>query len=238
MKTAYTIVIGLGGGDESEVIESMVGLFLGKIHGEGGPIFIDPTGFPSSSNWQNYIATKHALDKQDIESIESDDVGIYIVSHGSGNNVGGLCAADLAALILELGFRAVRKICLVACNVGNSLKATAEDDIQTGINQSYIGSLCQALHPLTPMVAGYAGFVTVAHPKYPGRIGVPAPGGGWQLKRGYGAQAPGRKLIKNPGKRGRITVMTPEVRQKLKVIAQSPDGQTVNLVGWDQWHDF
>lgn len=237
MKTRYTIVIGLQGGDESEVIDSMVGLFLGKIHDEGGPIYVSIAGFPSSSNWRSYIATEHSLDKRDIQSIEGGDVGVYIVSHGSGNNVGGLSAAHLAALIQELGFTAIRKLCLVACNTGNSLKSAAEEGVQTDINQSYIGSLCRALYPMTPMIAGYAGFVTVAHPKYPGRIGVPTSSGGWQWKRDHGSAAAGKKLTKKAHKQGRVTVMTPEARSSIKVIAQSLDGHTVNLVGLDQWHD-
>ena len=235
MKTKYTIIIGLQGGDESEVLESVLGLFLGKISDEGGPIYITAAGFPSSSNWQGYIAEAHSLDIRDITSIRDEDVGVYVVSHGAGNNVGGLAAAQLADLIKRLGFRAIRKLCLVACSAGKSLGDA--EGVQSEINQSYIGKLCRELHPLTPMVAGYTGFITVANPNYTGRIGVPEPGGDWRWRRNHGAAASGKKLIRNPVKRGRVTVMTPDARSSIKVIAQSRDGHNVQLVGLDQWHD-
>ena len=91
--------------------------------------------------------------KDDTET----DVGVYIFAHGEALKCGGLSAESLAKLLKEtLGFTAIRKLCLVSCNMAKS--------VNPGV-KGYLENLCHLLHDsgLNPMIAGYDGFVSLAY---------------------------------------------------------------------------
>jgi hypothetical protein len=77
---------------------------------------------PTSSNWKAYIDINEEL-KNDRAAIPGfttkyKDIGMYVVSHGKTGSIGGLGGDSLAELIKELGFRSLRKVCVVSCFTG------------------------------------------------------------------------------------------------------------------------
>ena len=116
---------------------------------------------PTSSNWKAYIDSDEELKKDRATipgfTIKYKDIGLYAVSHGKTGSIGGLGGDSLAELIKELGFRSLRKVCVVSCFTGGEKIGAGVD-----LDQSFFGKFCTALAPdLTPMVAAYTGYVTV-----------------------------------------------------------------------------
>ncbi|MGO4841619.1 hypothetical protein AB4144_56100, partial [Rhizobiaceae sp. 2RAB30] len=68
-------------------------------------------------------------------------------------------------MVGELGFKALRKVCIVTCSSGPGLKSDLDD---MSIGQSVLGTFCGALagKQLTPMIAAYRGFVTVSNKEF------------------------------------------------------------------------
>lgn len=94
----------------------------------------------------------------------TDNVGVYVLGHGSGlavQRLGGHDAAGLAGhvagYLLTRNVTSVRKVCLVSCGM-------AREESGSG---SFLELFAQALadnHALYPMVAGWDNFVSVVFP--------------------------------------------------------------------------
>jgi hypothetical protein len=233
MKAEHVIVIAVNTGYLPEEIYGGAVALTNRY----GAYYIDvdtPVALPSASQWQNYIETHGRLkiDRAYVDMIsgESKDVGVYVVAHGGGGMVAMLTGDQWALFIKELGFKNIRKLCIVSCN-----SASTSAKVQT----CFIEKLCEALCPLTPMVAGWDGFVTVAEPGMPGPIHNSLNANNPRTAEYYSesesnqikfnAQKLAKKKVIAP-----IATASPQLKDKLKVVYQWRDGNlvTVPLTEW------
>ena len=232
-----------GGGELAEVRGSADG--IARRYGDlARVIAIDPPSTPSASNWEQLLGTDAVLksasayiqavtSEPDDDASQPNDIGVYVVSHGSPGSIGGLTAQQLAELLLALRFRRMRKLCLVACNVLLPL-ADKPTPTQGDIDQSFIGKLCLALKDhLRPIVAGWTKFVSVAHPGMDHSIYKATGAGKLPINEQAMAKAKGKKFYKGAG---RSRLVTQGVRQEMKRAFQYRDGR-VELVQLTEWHD-
>ncbi|MES2070035.1 MAG: hypothetical protein V4488_06780 [Pseudomonadota bacterium] len=244
MKTAYTVIIQVNGlGTIAEIEQSVEGIKL-AAKGIVIPMVIDPSANPTSSAWQDYFSHDELLtaSTKTIREIESDNIGVYVVSHGGPGSVGGLKPEGLANLINEIGFPSIRKLSIVACNVSLQLDPTKNDipesKFQATADQSYVGELCKKISPLTPMIASYMGYVSVLSPTSVGSVYKNTSGNA--SYKGIDLEAlknKGRKVQKVTHIQGRNSLMSmPGAREKVKIVLQLKSGQ-VSLIPLAEWHD-
>lgn len=195
---------------------------------------LTPPSTPSGSNWKEVISKSSTLSEMsqmirkdtDADQNITGGVGLYIVSHGSGSRIGGITGQQMADLIDILGFGQIRKICLVACNVAGEGRAFAQD-------------FCLALKPrLTPMVAAWSGFITVATGSE--TIYKSQGNGTLQKSKDYEGKAPnpthrGHKLQKFV--KGKPRLVTTEARAALKIVYQYHASGVVTI-DLAKWHDM
>jgi hypothetical protein len=159
MRTEHVVVIAVYSGLSlpPNGLDEVVGgaCQLARRYG-GYVIHLDTTAIPSASNWERYIGqdARIGIDTNYIASIsKSDDIGVYIVSHGGKGKVGNITAEQWAQLLVKMNFTKIRKLCVVACN-----------SAQESVDGLFIRDLCSALAPygLAPKIAGWSGFVSIA----------------------------------------------------------------------------
>ena len=159
MRTEHVVVVAVDSGFSlpPNGLDEVVGGACQLARRYGGYVVqLDTTAIPSASNWERYIErdARIGIDMNYINSIgKSDDIGVYIVSHGGKGKVGNLTAEQWAQLLIKMNFTKIRKLCVVACN-------SALDSVD-GL---FIRDLCSALAPygLAPKIAGWNGFVSIA----------------------------------------------------------------------------
>ncbi len=253
MKTELVVVISvLAGGDLDEIDNGVAGL-IAKYGDRALGLRITSPSTPQSSQWKDYLSTDIELKEkcEFIRNSKSTSIGAYIVSHGSGNTVGALIAENLAALIGEVGFPTLRKLSLIACNVSANIDAMQ----QPTIDNSYVGNLCRELatFKLTPMIASYRAYVTVAYPGMVTKIFESTKGNVHLKGQALEGALKGRKLQKFTrfhNNKGGVNLMgitgsikpkgegerTVTARDELKIVLKW-DGNNARIVPFDQWHD-
>jgi hypothetical protein len=246
MKVDMVYILRINGGGDLDEISNAVEGVLSKCGAKdiGRLIVVDPPQLPNAGNWKTLFDTDEYLTacKQTISEYQGVNVGLYVVSHGSGAAIGGVNAEGVAALINELNFPHLRKICVVACNTANSL---AQGEVST----SFLGEIASKIARLTPMIAGYKGWIT---PAYSGtkdaQIRVePQPLSGTHAK---GAElervtqirdqvrSKGSTLFRPTGLRGRVAPLGFHLGEKSSVkFVVRKVGDTVVAVQLAEWHD-
>ncbi|QSA96122.1 hypothetical protein [Methylococcus sp. EFPC2] len=246
MKTTYVIVIAVHSsqGDNEEVdrgaaqLKERYGAFV---------VVVEQPALPSSSQWEDYI-NKHEKLRQfnycignTTADLDKDQtIGVYIVSHGGTGRVAGLTGEQWAALIKAMGFTKIHKLCVVTC-YGAS-----------GGTASVIHGLCSALQPqLTPMIAGYDGYVSILYQgeNTPAQVNTnlaaKRPNQGTYIRGEELEQIKMRaqKIVQLKGGNDRVTgtkaLLKPqsdEIKEIVKIVYQYKDGQ-VRVVPLSKWTD-
>src|ERR1700693_6299707 len=156
VNTLYIMRIGCNGAAfDAEIEGGGMGLYI-KYHDrmkkeKGKDVALIDVRGTSPNLDVNAVKEKGSIPAKDDPE---KDIGVYIIGHGGALKSGGLSAEQLSKLLSE-HFKAIRKLCLVSCNLAKPL----------GPNQKgYLQDLCERLGGLgiKPMVAGYDGWVSVA----------------------------------------------------------------------------
>jgi hypothetical protein len=244
MKTLFTYVIQMeplvngGVAEDEEVIACSEGL----ARRYSAPIVkIAALATPAASNWRQYIDQHGELrnfKKMTSELTElSPDIGVYIVAHGGNGVVAGLRGNHVGELLKELGFHQIRKIAIVACFTANEKSITPD--------QSFFGLICNALWPMTPIVAAYSGFVTVGDPGNK-TITAKSVGAKHVSNRSSTNITPdqfeqmkqrAQKAIRGSQNRPVLAKLNPEIKQKLKHAFKATGQNSIAPVPLDDWHD-
>lgn len=89
-----------------------------------------------------------------------ENVGAYIVGHGTSDGILGCDGGRIGKIFKLLGIPKVRKLCLLACAVAAD---RSQDGGSAAVQKRAIEEICQDLQGegYTPMIAGWDDFVTV-----------------------------------------------------------------------------
>jgi hypothetical protein len=245
MKTEFVFVVklecppatGTGAFDSSEVdgcVDALQERYSAAV------VSVPVPANPTSSNWKAYIDNDEEL-KKDRAAIPGfttkyKDIGLYVVSHGKTGSIGGLGGDSLAELVKELGFRSLRKVCVVSCFTGGEKIAAGVD-----LDQSFFGKFCTALAPdLTPMVAAYTGYVTVGFATA-AVDGLHEQNGKKKIsvEEFEKIKLNGSKIIRTKNGQGKnmaLNQANPAWKAKNKLVYQYKSG-TISSVDLAQWHD-
>ncbi|MFC6486403.1 hypothetical protein [Nitratireductor sp. GCM10026969] len=122
-----------------------------------------------SNSLVNYGFSPSELD--DIKSTER--VGIYLVGNYDREDLvlETMMVEPVARMIKSMGLPKIDKLCLIACaaaRVGVKSKENKKfpKHSQNANEKCFIYNLCQNLAPLTPMIAGWDGYVEVSTPSH------------------------------------------------------------------------
>ena len=235
MKTLFTFIIKLESwstvdvdGEVDNCVEALERRYQASL-----TLTVSVPASPNTSSWESVIDKDPILSKA-CEVIPEftakyTDIGVFIVSHGCPGQVGGVKGIQLAKLLLKLNFTTLRKINVLACSAANG-----------DLGYGFFSDLCTGLASakLTPMVAGYTGFVSMAHPKknkqlcsYNGKYVLSVE----ELEKVF---AEGRKVVasREKGVSTQLGQCSPEQRAKNKKVYQY-QGNSVVQVPLDKYHD-
>lgn len=181
---------------------------------------------------------------KDVQPPLDGTVGMYVYGHGSYQRqlLGNLKHDELAAVIAtKLGIGRLDKLCLLSCKLGQDTPAPTPD-AQPGY--SYLRNLCASLasHGLTPKVAGWNDFITVA---YTGMASNHHPRKNKNtretvevVEKSWSSTTVGRKVAH--GLTGQINskpaFVNDEMRQAKKSYWTCVDGN-VTAIAYGDWHD-
>lgn len=181
MKTSKIFIIGLYANDEDigEITHGTAELWnkhqarcsnMALIHFDCSAVGMMSTTFESSK-----LVPKTVFTKGSVESDDGDyDIGIYLMAHGydfhTPTRVCRFTPSMLADFFQDLGFTAIRKLCLVVCRGASSResKTVIVDNVVKG--EFFLAHLCAELSSrntakgtaINPMIAGWETYVTVA----------------------------------------------------------------------------
>jgi hypothetical protein len=204
---------------------------------------IDNTCTPRASNWEALLnANQHISDmcislrgRDDLGKNVINDIGLYVVGHGSVDILGGLTGPELARLINKLGFdERLRKICLAACNTGHDGSA----------DNKFLAGVALGLLPLRPLIAAYTGFMTRAHQDRKmiirdNMIGPIPKGSSKDQKRAKLRQDVndhGGTIVES-GRNWPLSLMPPEEKAKYKIAVQCQSDGSVKQVPLTEYTD-
>jgi hypothetical protein len=235
MKTLFTFIIKLESwstvdveGEVDNCVEALEQRYTASL-----TLTVPVPASPNTSSWESVIDKDPTLSRA-CEVIPEftakyTDIGAFVVSHGCPGQVGGVTGSQLAKLFHKLNFSNLRKVNVLACSTGSG---------DLGVN--FFTEFCTGLaaDKLTPMVAGYTGFVSMAHPKknkklctYNGKYFLSVD----ELEKVF---AEGRKVIasREKGVSTQLGQCSAEQRAKNKKVYQY-QGNTVVPVPLDKYHD-
>jgi hypothetical protein len=235
MKTLFTFIIKLEAWSTIDVdgeVDNCVEA-LEQRYSASCTLTVPVPASPNTSSWEAVIDKDPTLSRA-CEVIPEftakyTDIGVFVASHGCPGQVGGVTGSQLAKLLLKLNFSTLRKINVLACS-------TARGDLGT----AFFTDLCTGLASgkLTPMVAAYTGFVSMAHPKktkqlcsYNGKQFLSVE----ELEKVF---AGGHKVVasREKGLSTQLGQCSTEQRAKNKKVYQY-QGNTMVQVPLDKYHD-
>jgi hypothetical protein len=127
-----------------------------------------------NSNLKNGLVN-YGFEPWELESVGVHErIGIYLIGNYSREDevLESMMVEPVAFLIKNLELPKIDKLCLVACGAARVGTSTKDNKKYLTANQNanekcFIYNLCQHLHPLTPMIAGWDGYVEVSTSSHP-----------------------------------------------------------------------
>jgi hypothetical protein len=144
--------------DDDEIALSTTGCKSKSPNYRGAAVVTD-ISTPTASGWKEVIRVDQQLSEfaELVDSYNGNDAGLYIAGHGYADNLGHLRGGQLGELVLELKFKTLRKVNLLACNIANNIGAE--------IGQTFLLDFAKVLHTkgMRPLIACYVGWNSTAY---------------------------------------------------------------------------
>jgi hypothetical protein len=77
-----------------------------------------------------------------------DNVGVYVVAHGTGNGIWGCDGERLAEIFTLLRIKKVTKLCILSCAIAEDKPGSSQSGGQASSQKRAIEEMCEELEPI------------------------------------------------------------------------------------------